>query len=87
MSIGRFATMVVVLALPALLGDLIPQAIRQGPSPRLPWRETAVALAMLSLATVPTLARLRNVSPMALLREGPGPGQGHPALQFQLFER
>jgi putative ABC transport system permease protein len=63
-------------ALPGLLGDLIPQAIRRGPAPRLPLRETGAALLMLGLVLLPTLARLRNVSPLNLLRDTPGSGGG-----------
>ena len=62
--------------LPGLLGELIPQAIRQGAPPRLPLLETAAAVLMLVLVTLPALARLRRVSPMALLREGSGPRGG-----------
>lgn len=59
--------------LPALLGELIPQALRQGPMPGPPLLETAAAVLLLALVTVPALLRLRDVQPMALLREGPPP--------------
>jgi len=62
--------------LPGLLGELIPQAIRSGPAPPVPWLETAAALLMLTLVTVPTLARLRNAGPLTLLRDGPAPDGG-----------
>jgi len=69
--LGLAAGSAAARVLPGLLGDLIPQAIRQGKAPALPVAETAAAVLMLVLVTVPTLARLRNVSPLLLLRDGP----------------
>ena len=57
-------------ALPCLLGDLMPPALRQGATPWPPWPETAAAVLLLILVTLPLLARLRDVTPLALLREG-----------------
>jgi len=45
--------------LPGLLGDLIPQALRQGPTPRPPLLETGAAVLMLACVILPSLLRLR----------------------------
>jgi putative ABC transport system permease protein len=63
-------------ALPGLLGELIPQALRQGPAPPPPLLETGMAVLMLALVLLPSLLRLRDITPMALLRDGPVPGGG-----------
>jgi putative ABC transport system permease protein len=68
--LGGLAGTFAARALPALLGDLMPQALRQGPMPWPPLPETFAAVLMLVLVTLPFLARLRDVSPLALLREG-----------------
>jgi putative ABC transport system permease protein len=59
--------------LPGLLGDLIPQALRLAPNAGPPLAETGAALLMLVCVTLPALLRLRDVTPMALLRQGPPP--------------
>ena len=60
--------------LPGLLGELIPPALRQGPAPPPPLLDTGAALLMLACVILPSLMRLRDVTPMALLRGGPAPG-------------
>ena len=60
-------------ALPGLLGELMPEALRRGPTPWPPWPETLAAVLMLALITLPFLARLRDVTPLALLRGGAEP--------------
>jgi len=72
--LGGAAGTIAARALPAVLGELMPQALRQGPPPPLPLAEAGAALLMLVLVTLPALARLRRVSPLALLRAGPAPG-------------
>jgi putative ABC transport system permease protein len=67
--------------LPGLLGDLIPQALRQGPAPLPPLLETGLAVLMLALVLLPALLRLRDVTPLALLRDGPPP-RGRAALAW-----
>jgi putative ABC transport system permease protein len=57
--------------LPGLLGELIPQALRQGPTPLPPLLETGAAVLMLACVILPSLLRLRDVTPMALLRDAP----------------
>jgi putative ABC transport system permease protein len=59
--------------LPGLLGELIPQALRQGAAAPPPFLETGAAVLMLALVVLPSLLRLRSVTPMALLRNEPGP--------------
>ena len=55
--------------LPRLLGDLIPQAIRGGSAVLPPALESLAAGAMLALVVLPALLRLRDTTPMALLRD------------------
>ena len=59
--------------LPGLLGELMPQALRQGSVPGPPLPETGAAVLMLAFVILPSLLRLREVTPMALLRDGPEP--------------
>jgi len=60
-------------ALPGLLGELIPQALRQGPTPLPPLAETGAAVLLLACVILPSLLRLRDVTPMALLRDAAEP--------------
>lgn len=55
--------------LPGLLGDLIPPAIRSGPAVFPPLLESMAAGAMLALVVLPALVKLRDTTPMALLRD------------------
>jgi len=76
MVLGWGAGALAARTLPALLGELLPQGLRQGPAPLPPWPETAAAGLMLVLVALPLLARLRDVDPLALLRDGAGaPGR------------
>jgi len=59
--------------LPALLGELLPPGLRQGPTPLPPGPETAAAGLILVLVLLPPLARLRQAGPLELLRGGAGP--------------
>ena len=79
--LGCAAGILAARALPGLLGDLMPEALRQGPTPWPPLFETSVAVLMLVLVTLPFLARLRDVTPLALLRQGQE-AQGRPALTW-----
>ena len=81
MALGCGAGILAARALPGLLGELMPEALRQGPTPWPPLPETAAAVAMLVLVTLPFLARLRDVTPLALLRQG-NEAQGRPALTW-----
>ena len=75
LALGLAAGTGAATLLPRLLGDLVPQGLRQGRTPVPPLLETAAAVAMLACVLAPALARLRQVSPLALLREGaPAPG-------------
>ena len=73
MVLGYGAGALAARALPVLLGDLLPQGLRQGPAPLPPWPETAAAAAILVLVALPLLARLRDIGPLALLRQGAEP--------------
>ncbi len=74
--LGYAAGTLAARALPALLGDLLPQALtkglRQGPTPLPPWPETGAAALILVLVALPLLARLRDADPPALLRQSSG---------------
>jgi len=71
--LGCAAGILAARALPALLGELLPQGLRQGPTPLPPWPETTAAALILVLVALPLLARLRDIQPLALLRGGAGP--------------
>ena len=60
-------------ALPALLGDVVPAALRGGATPRPPLVETGLAILALGLLLLPAFLRLATVRPLAMLREGPEP--------------
>lgn len=60
-------------ALPAVLGDLVPAALRSGATPRPPLIETGLAILALGLLLLPAFLRLATVRPLAMLREGPEP--------------
>jgi len=60
-------------ALPSLLGEVVPAALRSGATPRPPLFETALALLALALLLLPAFLRLATVRPLAMLREGPEP--------------
>jgi len=70
-------------ALPSLLGDLVPTALRNGATPRPPLIETALAVLALGLLLLPAFLRLATVRPLAMLREGPEP-KGGPRLAAPL---
>ena len=55
--------------LPRLLGELLPPALKGSPAALPPLQESLAAAAMLALVVLPALVRLRDTSPMALLRE------------------
>ena len=64
-------------ALPSLLGEVVPAALRTGSTPRPPWTETLLAVAALGLLLMPAFLRLATVRPLAMLREGPEPRTAH----------
>jgi putative ABC transport system permease protein len=67
--LGMAAGLGTAQLLPRLLGDLIPPAIREGGAVLPPLLETFAAGAMLALVLLPALVRLKDTSPMALLRD------------------
>jgi putative ABC transport system permease protein len=71
--LGGAAGVLAARSLPRLLGELMPAALRTGATPWPPLPETGAAVLMLALVTWPFLARLRDVTPLALLREGTEP--------------
>ena len=73
LGLGFAAGAAAARALPALLGELVPQALRQGPAALPPLLETGAALLMLACVILPSLLRLRDTAPMVLLRDGPPP--------------
>ncbi len=62
------------LLLPHLLGELLPPALKGGPAALPPALETLAAATLLVLVALPPLVRLRDTTPMALLREEATPG-------------
>lgn len=56
--------------IPRWLGDLLPAVVREGSLALPPLLETALAVAMIALLTLPPLVRLGDVKPLTLLREG-----------------
>lgn len=56
--------------IPRWLGDLLPAVIGKGAAAPPPLLETALAVAMIALLTLPPLVRLGDVKPLTLLREG-----------------
>lgn len=69
-SLGLTAGLGISALIPRWLGDLLPAAIREGSTALPPFLETALALAMIALLTLPPLVRLGEVKPLILLREG-----------------
>ena len=69
-GLGLAAGLGVAAAIPRWLGDLLPAVIREGSPAAPPLVETALAVAMIALLTLPPLVRLGAVKPLALLREG-----------------
>jgi putative ABC transport system permease protein len=70
LALGLMAGLATSALIPRWLGDLLPSVIREGAAAAPPLLETAMALAMITLLTVPPLVRLGEVKPLALLREG-----------------
>ena len=70
LAIGSLAGLGIAATLPRWLGDLLPAVIREGSTAPPPFLETALAVAMIALLTLPPLVRLGDVKPLALLREG-----------------
>jgi putative ABC transport system permease protein len=64
-------------ALPSLLGEVVPAALRTGATPRPPLIETLLAILALGLLLLPAFLRLATVRPLAMLREGPEPRTAH----------
>lgn len=71
-ALGLAAGLGAAAAIPRWLGDLLPAVIREGAPAAPPLIETALAVAMIALLTLPPLARLGDVKPLTLLREGGG---------------
>ena len=70
LALGLAAGLGVAATIPRWLGDLLPAVIRQGTAAAPPLLETALAVAMIALLTLPPLVRLGDVKPLTLLREG-----------------
>ena len=70
LALGLAAGLGISALIPRWLGDLLPVAIREGSTALPPFLETALALAMIALLTLPPLVRLGEVKPLILLREG-----------------
>ncbi|HEX4845927.1 MAG TPA: FtsX-like permease family protein [Geothrix sp.] len=71
-ALGLVVGLGVAAAIPRWLGDLLPAVIREGSPAAPPLIETALAVAMIALLTLPPLVRLGAVKPLMLLREGGG---------------
>lgn len=71
-ALGLAAGLGAAAAIPRWLGDLLPAVIREGAPAAPPLIETALAVAMIALLTLPPLVRLGDVKPLTLLREGGG---------------
>ncbi len=72
LAMGLAAGLGVAALIPRYLGDLLPAVIRAGSTVAPPFLETALAVAMIALLTLPPLVRLGEVKPLTLLREGAG---------------
>ncbi len=70
LALGSAVGLGVAALLPRWLGDLLPAVIREGSAAPPPLLETALAVAMIALLTLPPLVRLGDVKPLMLLREG-----------------
>ncbi len=68
--LGLAAGLGVAATIPRWLGELLPAVIREGSTAPPPFLETALAVAMIALLTLPPLVRLGDVKPLTLLREG-----------------
>jgi putative ABC transport system permease protein len=68
--LGMAAGLGLAALIPRWLGDLFPAAIGKGEAALPPLLETALAVAMIVLLTLPPLVRLGDVKPLTLLREG-----------------
>jgi putative ABC transport system permease protein len=69
--LGMAAGLGLAALIPRWLGDLFPAAIGKGSAALPPLLETALAVAMIALLTLPPLVRLGDMKPLTLLREGP----------------
>lgn len=70
LGLGLAAGLGISALIPRWLGDLLPAVIREGTTASPPLLETALAVAMIALLTLPPLVRLGEVKPLLLLREG-----------------
>ncbi len=70
LMLGLAAGLAISAVIPRWLGDLLPSVIREGATATPPLLETALAVAMIALLTLPPLVRLGEVKPLTLLREG-----------------
>ena len=68
--LGLAAGLGAAALIPRWLGDLLPAVIGKGAAAPPPLLETALAVAMVALLTLPPLVRLGDVKPLTLLREG-----------------
>jgi putative ABC transport system permease protein len=68
--LGMAAGLGAAALIPRWLGDLLPAVIGKGATAAPPLLETALAVAMVALLTLPPLVRLGDVKPLTLLREG-----------------
>ncbi|HEX7552465.1 MAG TPA: FtsX-like permease family protein, partial [Geothrix sp.] len=68
--LGLAAGLGVAALIPRWLGDLLPAVIGKGTQAAPPLLETALAVSMIALLTLPPLVRLGDVKPLTLLREG-----------------
>lgn len=68
--LGMAAGLGLAALIPRWLGDLFPAAIGKGSAALPPLLETALAVLMIALLTLPPLVRLGEVKPLTLLREG-----------------
>lgn len=74
-SMGSVASALI----PKLLGDLIPAAAQKGPGQWPPLLDTAAAILIVLLPSLPPLIRLGRVRPLELMREGSA-GRSQPRL-------
>lgn len=70
LALGLAAGLGVSTLIPRWLGDLLPAVIQEGSTAAPPLLETTLAVAMITLLTLPPLIRLGEVKPLILLREG-----------------
>jgi putative ABC transport system permease protein len=70
LAFGLMSGLAISAVIPRWLGDLLPAVIREGSTAKPPGLETALAVGMIALLTLPPLVRLGDVKPLTLLREG-----------------